>query len=174
MFFIEKGEVAVGVRINEKDETFYIHKKNTFTGGFFIIYKKPCFASYIIETFAQGFAIPGKVLNKVGKLFPSQYELIKKICLKKAAIIIRRMIERYSQFIDLSYIENYQKEIDLIRLNISNLDKVEDPESMIHKAEKLKLLNKPVNVLKDFKNNLKHLVREVNKKQKVLIDMTKH
>ena len=163
IFFVESGEVTVRIEKDSYVQSVYIYKRNTFFGGFFIIFKKLCFVNYIVTSFAKGFAIPGKVLKKVGKLFPSQFELIKKICLKKAAIIIRRMIDNHSQFIDQSKIINYLSWIEMMKQNMQK--KVDDAQTNMIKAKKLELAS---NVLNELKENLEYLVNEVNLKQKEL------
>ena len=65
IFFITKGKVAVviGIETDEDLKPLCMYSRKTFVGGFYVIYNKPCLTNYVVKTFAQGFALPGKVLK---------------------------------------------------------------------------------------------------------------
>jgi hypothetical protein len=89
VMFLEEGEVRVGLKINGEFSSLYEYKKKSVLGDYFVYFDEPSFARYVVYKRSTGFALPGKVIKKVGKAFPGQFTIIKNLAEKKASIIKR-------------------------------------------------------------------------------------
>lgn len=103
ILFLEKGSVYVGLEDSSGFRSVYKYKDRSIIGDYFVIHSLPSFARYVVQKNFEGFAIPGKVVKKVGKVFKNQFGEITRISDKKAGIIktnIDELFPNLSESID--------------------------------------------------------------------------
>lgn len=90
--------------------------------------------------------------------------------MKKESFLIKKIKERYPNYFDKDDIENFENEIIKIKLRIKHSNRIDNDE-LITRSSNRRFFKRPSILLKDFKDNLNHLVRKVNRKQKEFISM---
>lgn len=106
ILFLEKGSVLVGFEDSTGFKSVYKYKDRSILGDYFVIHNLPSFARYVVRKHFVGFAIPGKVVRKVGKEFKVQYAEITKLSDKKTGIIKTNFDNQFENLKNIDVEEN--------------------------------------------------------------------
>ena len=173
IFFMESGLINVGLKKDSEFTSLYEYRNKSIFGDYFVLFNSPSCARYIVKKRANGFALPGKVIKKVGKAFPNQLTLIKNLAEKKASII-KRTITEYLGNENYELDENKIKKINSItKPNKLSTKMVKGRQSFRAQKNETELLKDLPKILNNSKRSMNNLVCEVKDKLDQLISLKK-
>lgn len=171
VFFMESGLINVGLKKGREFNSLYEYRNKSVLGDYFVLFNSPSFARYIVKKRANGFALPGKVIKKVGKAFPNQLTLIKNLAEKKASIIKRTITEHLGNENDDLGESKIKKSNAITKPNKLSTKMVKGRMSLRASNNGTELLKDLPKILNNSKRSMNNLVSEVKDKLDQLISL---